>query len=30
MIDEKCKVLVHQEIGSGYRYLIVEAPQMAA
>lgn len=29
MLDEKCKVLVHQEIGSGYRYLIVEAPQMA-
>ena len=30
MLDEKCKVLVHQEIGSGYRYLIVEAPKMAA
>ena len=30
MLDEKCKVLVHQEIGSGYRYLIVEVPKMAA
>ena len=30
MLDEKCKVLVHQEIGSGYRYLIMEAPKMAA
>ncbi|MGN0855400.1 MAG: dihydroorotate dehydrogenase electron transfer subunit [Kiritimatiellia bacterium] len=29
MLDEKCRVLAHQEIGNGYRYLIVEAPQMA-
>jgi len=30
MIDEKCKVLEHIEIGAGYRYLVLEAPQMAA
>ena len=30
MIDEKCKVVSHEDIGSGYRYLVLEAPQMAA
>lgn len=30
MLDEKCKVVVHEEIGSGYRYLVFEAPKMAA
>jgi len=30
MIDEKCKVVSHDEIGSGYRYLVLEAPQLAA
>ena len=30
MLDECCKVLSHQDIGSGYRYLIVDAPQMSA
>ena len=30
MIDEKCKVVAHEEIGAGYRYLVVEAPKMAA
>ena len=30
MIDEKCKVVSHEEIGAGYRYLILEAPKMAA
>ena len=29
MIDEKCKVVNHEEIGSGYRYLVLEAPGMA-
>jgi dihydroorotate dehydrogenase electron transfer subunit len=28
--DEKCKVLKHEEIGAGYRYLVVEAPDMAS
>ena len=30
MIDEKCKVVSHEEIGTGYRYLVLEAPKMAA
>jgi len=30
MIDEKCRVVSHDEIGAGYRYLVLEAPQMAA
>ena len=30
MTDETCKVVEHDEIGSGYRYLVMEAPQMAA
>lgn len=30
MIDEKCKVVSHEEIGAGYRYLVLEAPKMAA
>ena len=30
MIDEKCKVVEHTDIGAGYRYLVLEAPQMAA
>ena len=30
MIDEKCKVVSHVETGPGYRYLVLEAPQMAA
>ena len=30
MLDEKCKVVEHSEIGGGYRYLVLEAPQMAA
>ena len=29
MIDEKCKVVSHTEIGAGYRYLVLEAPKMA-
>ena len=29
MIDEKCKVVSHEEIGTGYRYLVLEAPKMA-
>ena len=29
MIDEKCKVVSHVETGPGYRYLVLEAPQMA-
>ena len=29
MIDEKCKVVSHEEIGAGYRYLVLEAPKMA-
>ena len=29
MVDEKCKVVSHEEIGTGYRYLVLEAPQMA-
>ena len=30
MINEKCRVVSHDEIGAGYRYLVLEAPQMAA
>jgi len=30
MLDETCKVLEHLDIGAGYRYLVVAAPQMAA
>ena len=30
MIDEKCKVIEHVEIGAGYRTLVLEAPKMAA
>ena len=30
MIDEKCKVVSHEEIGTGYRYLVLAAPKMAA
>lgn len=30
MLDEMCKVVTHEEIGSGYRYLVFEAPKMAA
>lgn len=29
MLDEKCKILVHDELGSGYRFLVLSAPQMA-
>lgn len=28
MLDEKCIVLSHDEIGSGYRYLVLAAPKM--
>ena len=30
MIDEACKVVSHEETGPGYRYLVLEAPKMAA
>lgn len=30
MTDEVCKVISHDEIGAGYRFLIIEAPKMAA
>lgn len=30
VIDEKCTVLRHEEIGNGYRYLVLEAPKIAA
>ena len=30
MVDEKCKVVSHEETGPGYRYLVLEAPKMAA
>lgn len=30
MVDEMCKVVTHEEIGSGYRYLVFEAPKIAA
>ncbi len=29
MINERCEVVSHEEIGSGYRYLVLSAPQMA-
>ena len=29
MLDETCRVASHEEIGSGYRYLVLEAPKMA-
>ena len=29
MIDEKCKVVCHEEIGAGYRYLVLAAPKIA-
>ena len=29
MTDERTKVVEHREIGAGYRYLVLEAPQMA-
>ena len=30
MVDEICKVISHEEIGAGYRYLVLAAPKMAA
>ena len=30
MVDEICQVVSHEEIGTGYRYLVLEAPKMAA
>ena len=30
MVNERTRVVEHVEIGSGYRYLVLEAPQMAA
>ena len=30
MTDERSKVLEHFEIGAGYRYLVLEAPKIAA
>lgn len=30
MTDEKCSVVEHSELGSGYRFLVVDAPRMAA
>ena len=30
MVDEICKVISHEEIGTGYRYLVLDAPKMAA
>ena len=30
MVNEICKVVSHEEIGTGYRYLVLEAPKMAA
>ena len=29
MLNEICRIVRHDDIGSGYRYLVVEAPQMA-
>ena len=29
MIDEKCKVIEHRELGSGYRFISFEAPKIA-
>jgi len=30
MLDEQCEVLVHEDIGSGYRYIVFAAPQIVA
>ena len=30
MTNEKCRVVSHREIGSGYRYIEFEAPAIAA
>ena len=30
MVNETCKVLEHVDIGAGYRYLVLEAPQIVA
>lgn len=30
MIDERCKVKEHVDIGAGYRHLVLEAPQIAS
>ena len=30
MVDEICEVVSHEEVGTGYRYLVLEAPKMAA
>jgi dihydroorotate dehydrogenase electron transfer subunit len=30
MTDEKCKVLEHTDIGSGYRYIVFDAPEIAS
>ena len=30
MVNEKCRVMEHEDWGSGYRYLKLEAPQIAA
>ena len=30
MTDERCRVVEHSELGSGYRFLVVDAPRMAA
>ena len=30
MVNGKYRIVRHEEIGSGYRYLVFEAPEMAA
>ena len=30
MVNGKYRIVSHEEIGSGYRYLVFEAPEMAA
>ena len=30
MVNETCTVVEHRELGAGYRYLVLEAPQIAA
>ena len=30
MLNEKCRILEHVEIGAGYRYIVFDAPKMAA
>ncbi len=30
MVNEKCKVIEHADIGNGYRFLVFEAPEQAA